>query len=344
VAPPPISSNLTSQIFTAFDPHLRLPYTLQWNVALEQNLGGQQTVSASYIGSSGRRLLQTAFVFGPNINLCCAELVTNEATSNYNALQVQFRRRLASGIQALVSYTWSHSIDTASAGSSFGNLSNALVPGLNPNVNRGSSDFDVRNAFSGGITYDIPATKTNTLANAVLQGWSVENIIQVRSAPPVDIYNGNLGQIITSNTNVRPDLVPGQPLYLFGSRSPGGKALNPAAFTNPPLDPNTGIPLRQGNLGRNALRGFGASQWDFAVHRDFPIHESLRLQFRAEMFNVLNHPNFAQPVRDISKAQFGLSTETLAQSLGANVGNGGFLALYQLGGPRSVQLALKLTF
>jgi hypothetical protein len=139
-------------------------------------------------------------------------------------------------------------------------------------------------------------------------------------------------------------------LYLSGSQYPGGKALNLAAFIVPPTDPTTGLPLRQGDLGRNALRGFGAAQWDFAVHRDFAIHESLKLQFRAEMFNVLNHPNFAPPVGDLESPQslnpqFGLSTQMLGQYLGgANVGGGGFNELYQVGGPRSIQIALKLMF
>jgi hypothetical protein len=104
---------------------------------------------------------------------------------------------------------------------------------------------------------------------------------------------------------------------------------------------------RQGNLPRNALRGFGATQWDFAVHREFLIHESLKLQFRAEMFNVLNHPNFGQPLGDLSGAlgQFGQSFQMLGQSLsGGNLGSGAFDPLYQLGGPRSIQFGLKLSF
>jgi hypothetical protein len=146
--------------------------------------------------------------------------------------------------------------------------------------------------------------------------------------------------------SIRPDVVPGQPLYLSGKQFPGNKALNAAAFTDPPTDPNTVIPLRQGDLGRNALRGFGATQWDFAVHRDFPIHEKLKLQFRAELFNVLNHPNFGPPVADLSNsAQFGRATQMLGQSLaGGNLGSGALDPLYQVGGPRSIQFALKLFF
>jgi len=140
--------------------------------------------------------------------------------------------------------------------------------------------------------------------------------------------------------------VPGQALYLHGSQYPGGNAFNPAAFTDPPADPSTGNPLRQGNLGRNALRGFAATQWDFAVHRDFPIRESFKLQFRAELFNVLNHPNFGPPNNQFGTGGFGVSNQSLSQSLSSlgSAGAGGFNALYQIGGPRSIQLGLKFLF
>ena len=111
----------------------------------------------------------------------------------------------------------------------------------------------------------------------------------------------------------------------------------------------TFVPARQGNLPRNALRGFGATQWDFGVHRDFPIHEPLKLQFRAEMLNVLNHPNFGQPsgfpAGDFGFAGFGVANQMLGQSLNnGNLGGGAFSPLYQIGGPRSIQFALKLIF
>ena len=227
-------------------------------------------------------------------------------------------------------------------------------------MNRGPSDFDVRNSFSAAVTYDIPSPKINSFAKAILGGWSLQNIIQVRSAPPVDVFNSNFSTVLNGFANVRPDVVPGIPLYLFGSQFPGGKAFNNTVatgacpdgsdrigpFCSPPTDAN-GNPVRQGNLGRNALRGFGATQWDFAVHRNFPFHESLKLQFRAEMFNVLNHPNFGSVDGDLSDSPgtFGQATKMLGQSLVfRGLGSGGFDPLYQIGGPRSIQLALKLIF
>jgi hypothetical protein len=358
LAPPQVMIPGSGLFLTGYDPNLRLPHTLEWNVALEQALGTGQSITVSYVGAAGRRLLQSEFVLSPNPNTITAYLVGNFATSDYSALQLQFKRRLSRGLQALASYTWAHSIDTASAGSVFGGFSNALVSGINPSANRGPSDFDIRNAFSTGLTYDIPVPKLNVFATAILRGWSLENVIQARSAPPVNVYDGIF--LRNSFTEVRPNVASGIPLYLYGPQFPGGKAINntPGAliggcadgsqstgpFCPPTTDSNGNV--QEGNLGRNALRAFPATQWDLAIHRDFPIRESLRLQFRAEMFNVLNHPNFGPPVSDLTNtAQFGRSTQMLGQSLaGGAAGIGAFSPLYQIGGPRSIQLALKLVF
>jgi hypothetical protein len=359
-APPPINSgNLASVGGYAFDPHLKLPYTLQWNAALEQSLGQQQTVSASYVGARGRRLLQTTSVNNPNANFAYAQLVTNSATSDFDSLQLQFRRPLTHSLQVLASYTWSHSIDDASAGSLAGNAANDLLAG-SVNQNRGPSDFDVRSAFSAGATYDIAASRSGAVFNSILRGWSVESFVVARSALPLSVYNSSLFAINEKDAaQIRPDVVPGQPFYLHGSQCrmaapgglgqpcPGGRGLNVNAFTyNTPGFIVNGVPTRQGNLERNGVRGFRAAQWDFAIHRDLPIHADIRLQFRAEMFNVLNHPNFAPPISDLSNtSQFGVSTQTLGNYLsGGNVGRGGLSPLYQVGGARSIQLALKLVF
>src|SRR5437867_2251861 len=117
---------------------------------------------------------------------------------------------------------------------------------------------------------------------------------------------------------------------------PGERAINPGAFANPPVDPTTGNPTRNGDAPRNFVRGFGAWQMDLAVRREFPIHERLKLQFRAEAFNVFNHPNFGNI--SINGSNFGQATATLANSVGV------LSSLYQTGGPRSMQFALKLLF
>ena len=359
IAAPPIPPNASLSQFEAFNPNLKLPYALEWNVTFDQSLGPKQTLSVSYVGSSGRRLLETTEIVEPptNPNISFAELIDNTSTSNYNALQLELDRRLSSGLQMLVSYTWSHSIDDASnsfLGSSF--------TGTN-DENRGNSDFDIRNGLTTGLTYEFPSPHHDVLVNAILGGWSAQSFLLVRSAPPVDLMDARFSELDGGVFgNIRPDVVPGEPFYLYGAHCasvfeqlgdlsagqvcPGGKGLNPSAFVDPPVDPITGNPIRQGTLGRNVLRGFGATQWDFSVHRDFPLRESVKLQFRAEMFNILNHPNFGPPYNQLGVSGFGLSTQTLAQSLsGAGTsGAGGFNPLYQIGGPRSIQFALKLQF
>jgi len=125
------------------------------------------------------------------------------------------------------------------------------------------------------------------------------------------------------------------PLYLYGSKYPGGREINPDSFS----------PAAQGQAGdapRNFARGFGAWQMDLAVRREFPLYERLKLQFRAEAFNVFNHPSFGLINTTYCPAgpacTFGQATATLAQSLGV------LSPLYQTGGPRSLQFALKLMF
>jgi hypothetical protein len=342
VVPPGAGSRT---VLYAFDPRLKLPYTLEWNVAVEQGLGNGQAISASYVGAAGRRLLLTAGVSGPNANIAQAQLVSNGSTSDYDALQIQFQRRLSHGLQALTSYSWGHSIDTGSAGSNTV-VSNGFVPSGAAGSNRASSDFDIRHAFTAGLTYDLPAPKVDRFGRAILGGWSFDNVIQARSAPPVNISDVNFSQLNNGFfADIRPDVVPGQAVYLTGRQYPGGRAFNPAAFSDPPSDPDTGNPLRQGNVSRNSLRGFRAVQWDLAVHRDFAIREPIHLQLRGELFNVLNHPNFGPPSGLFGESGFGLSSQMLGGSLNSgNLGGGALSSLYQIGGPRSVQLALKLIF
>ena len=127
------------------------------------------------------------------------------------------------------------------------------------------------------------------------------------------------------------------PLWTSDLNVAGGERINKAAFATP-----TGAV--QGNLGRNALRGFDAVNVDFALRRQFKLRERLRLQARADLFNLFNHPNFGSSVNYMSSPLFGQSTQMLGTSLGSGGPNGGLNPLYQVGGPRSAQLSLKLIF
>jgi hypothetical protein len=321
-----------------FYPHLQLPFTIQWNASVEQALDKSQSLTASYVGSHASRLLQRNNYF-PSSNPSGAFFVflENGLTSDYHSAQVQFRRKLSQGLTALASYTWSHCIDYGSSNLFLG-------------FQRGNCDFDVRHNFSSAFSYDVPNVDHNTFTNTVFHHWGIDDRFTARSSFPVPIGGSPIflpvtGKFVYSGV----DLVPDQPIYVAQCASPlptgpaqigcpGGKGINPAAFAAVPVDPNTGSPARLGTAPRNFVRGFGAWQMDLAVRREFPIHERLKLQFRAEAFNVFNHPNLGVINSSFGEPTFGEATATLANSLGV------LSPLYQMGGPRSMQFALKLLF
>jgi hypothetical protein len=334
-APSAITTNLPAAAIIVADQNLKLPRTYEWNVALEASVGASQSLSLTYIGALGRDLLRVTNIYNPNPDFRQVNLTDNTATSDYQALQVKFQRRLSHGLQALASYTFSHSIDIAST-DAFANYLNTPSFIANPNIDRGNSDFDIRHSFTAGVTYTLPSPQTNKFSRATLGGWSVDAFVLARSAPPVNIlgppYFGPGGTALYP----RPNIIPGVPQVLYGSQYPGGKIFNENAFT-------PAAPATQGNFGRNVLRGFGATQADVAFQRQFRFTEQLNLRFRAEFFNIFNHPNFGPPHNNLSDALFGHSTQTLASSL-SGLDGAGFSPLYQIGGPRSIQLALKLAF
>ena len=141
-----------------------------------------------------------------------------------------------------------------------------------------------------------------------------------------------LGSAALAGQFTRPDLVAGQPLWISNAQAPGGKTLNPSAFVVP-------ASVRQGTEGRNDISVFGFTQADVSLGRMFSLGDRFRLQFRADAFNALNHPNFTNPAGYI---QFGPLEFESSKML--NQGLGGLNPLFQGGGPRSLQLSLKLTF
>ncbi len=240
---------------------------MQWNAALEQQLGGSQTLTVSYVGSAAhRRLSQILYTPGllgnPNfsqpgtsLGLTSLLVTTNRANSNLHALQTQFQRRLSHGVQVLGSYTWSHSIDNASSNFTLTQLL------------RGDSDFDIRHNFQAALTYDVPGKYKSRVVSALLKGWAVDGRVFARSATPVNIA-GSTGADGTTGASLtfQPDRIAGQPLYVVDPNAPGGRRINAAAFQSLPV----GV---EGNTGRNSARGFAAVQTDLTLHREFRFAE-----------------------------------------------------------------------
>lgn len=335
--PPSVAAPYDSSV-VAFDPNLRLPYTLEWNFALEQAVERNSALSVTYVGSAGRRLL-TTFSFSPgtlgNPNFGSQtpglSVVRNGASSNYNALQIRFQRRMPHGLEALASYTLSHSIDDAS--------SNFYIQELE----RGSSDFDIRHNFQAALVYVVPNLNSHPTVSSIVGQWNLSARISAMSAIPVDLVGTqSFDPISQAFVNYHPNLVQGEPIYLYGSQYPGGRAINYGAFS--PAPPNV-----EGDVPRNFARGFGSVQTNLALQRTFPVHERLHLLFRAEAFNLLNHPNFGNVQNFIAAGPCGaqslptLSCFGIAQ-FSLNTALGGLNPLYQTGGPRSLQIALKLNF
>lgn len=190
----------------------------------------------------------------------------------------------------------------------------------------------MRHSFSSAITYSIPVASSSGLLDAATKNWSLATVIVVRTGFPfngiVQLESPDPGGYALS----RPDRIPGQPLWVHDPEAGGGKSLNPNAF----LVPST---PRQGTEGRNDIPGFGLTQTDLSAGRKFDITDRLKLQFRADGFNALNHPNFTNPPAYV---EFGPAYLVSNEML--NVGLGGLNPLFQEGGPRSLQLSLKLTF
>jgi carboxypeptidase family protein/TonB-dependent receptor-like protein len=338
INPVPSPSNPASVAMA--DANFRLPRTYEWNATVEQAMGTSQVLSMAYVGARAHDLLRNETYANPNPDYSSVQLVTNNGFSTYDSLQVQFTRRLARGFESYASYTYSHSIDNASSDSG------VVIPAqfAKTSIDKGNSTFDVRHTFNGALVYVVPAPNMNKLANAFLHNWSIQGIFTARSALPFDVLEGAFGIDPRYQAIARADIVPGQPLFLYSSTYPGGKAANPAAFTT--LAPGE----TQGNLGRNLLRGFGLTQFDFSLRRQFKIKDRAAIEFRAEAFNIFNHPNFSNPGsypgygNYVGSPNFGQSPSMFGTGLGGGGNQGGFNPVFATGGPRDLQLALRIEF
>jgi hypothetical protein len=311
-----------------FAPNLRLPEVKQWNVSVEHGFGLHDVLSVGYVGTVGQGLIRREVGGDGTNDQFLIALTTNYGKSQYQALQAQYRRRFARGLEVQGGYTWGHSIDNDS--------SDAFLVWAGAAADRGNSDFDLRHSLSASASYQFPLRDGARLGR-MLGGWSLSSIVRARSGFPITVQQSEEYIGINLINAFRPDYLAGESLWVNDANSPGGRRLNPAAF----IDIPNGI---QGNLGRNVIPGFGMWQVDMALSRDFHLSDRTLLQLRASAFNAFNHANFADPVKYLDSPLFGQSTSMLNMMLGTGSPGSGLSPILQTGGPRSFELSVRLRF
>jgi len=259
--------------------------------------------------------------------------IASIANSSYNALEASLRKRFSHGLSFLASYTWSHSIDDVSSFNITGSASQPVAGendlAQNPfdlAAERGNSMFDARHRFVLSYQWSLPFLQhSNNWYGHVLGNWQLNGIVTAMSGTPFTVFDSNdvslQGQApeISGFSSNRPNVV-GNPNS--GPRT-AAQWFNVSAFQKITQDPNS--PVEQfGNEGRNAVQGPGYVNWDFSAFKNIRLTESKEVQFRGELFNVLNHTNFRLPVSDIESPNFGQIQSDVS--------------------PRVIQVALKFLF
>ena len=314
---------------------LRTGYMQHWNFNVERQLWDNTVVEVAYVGSKGTKLLTARdinqpqpsalppglpFVPRPDPRFDDIDLLESRGNSNYNALQMRFQQRLTRGFSALASYTWSKSIDDASNFFSSAGDPNFPQNSYNVAAERGRSNFDVTHRLSVSYSYALPFRRAEGLAAKLVNGWETFGIVTLQTGRPFtvallpEIDNSGTGRsILGFGANDRPNLV-GNPELSNPSTS---QWFNTAAFVFP-------APGTFGNAGRNILEGPGFQSVNASLVKNTNFSERVKLQFRAEAFNLFNHPNFNLPDNFLGSPTFGRITSARD--------------------PRHIQFGLKLLF
>lgn len=294
---------------TTYDRNLRTSYAQQWNFTVQSELLEDTVLSIGYNGTRGTKLVGARDVnqaaaspaqpnYRPLPTFSDINLIASGFDSVYHSLQAQFQCRLQSGLTGLFTYTWSKSLDNAS--NFFASAGDANYPQDSNNVaaERARSSFDVPHRFTGGFVYQLPfgpgralgGSRTGAAAR-LLGGWQLNGIVSLQSGQPYtvalpgELDNSNTGRSSFGfgagdrpNVNSNPNLASPDPQQWF----------DPGAFSLPEYG-------SFGNAGRNIVGGPGLANVDFSVLKDIQIAEAATLQLRAELFNLLNTPNFLNP-------------------------------------------------
>ncbi len=327
---PDIQGFLGALAIQAFPAHYKTPYSEDWNLNLEKGFGQNTVLKVGYMGTEGVHfaVFQDPNRFDPTThvraypdfsgfalyNACCS--------TSYNALQATFRRQFSHGFSFNVNYTYSHSIDESSV--SFGTYTQN---DQDLRAERSNADQDVRHLVEFDYIYQIPAIPH--VPKLLGDGWQINGITAMRSGIPVNITCGcDPDGVGSTYATGRPDFVAGV------SPRPSNYSLpfheiNAAAYVLQPIYPAPGYHF--GDVGRNSVYGPSIYNWDFSTFKNFRFAEKFNMEFRAEIFNIFNTPEFSPPVGNILSPFFGQSTSTITTA-------GGF------GSSRQIQFALKFLF
>jgi len=361
---PPVNGQFATPLTNlTLDSKLSLPYAQDWDLNIQRAFGANLLLQIGYVGTKGTKLPRfiegNPAIYMPGVStpdnadqrrlysgctladppssckFSSTGLIAGIANSSYNALEASLKKRFSHGLSFLASYTDSKAIDDAS---SFNMTGSAAKPVAGENdlaqnpfdlaAERGPSLFDARHRFVFSYQWSLPFFRqAHGLTQVALGGWQLNGIATLMSGTPftvfdsTDVSNQGGAPEITGFSANRPDRVVGQDPNA-GPRTTS-EWLNRAAFAQVIPDPNS--PVQQfGNAGRNIGVGPRYANWDFSTFKNFRLTESKGIQFRAEFFNILNHPNFRLPDSDISSPTF--NTIQAAQP------------------PRVIQFALKFLF
>ena len=314
------------------DPNARTGYSQNWNLTLEHQVSRDLAISAAYIGNLGVKIL-AARLLNQAINnvriypgIGNMEVATNFQSSNYHSLQFTATKRAAKGLTLLGTYVWSKNIDNGSATVEGG----GFYPrdSFNERRDRGPSDFDITHRVNVSFVYDIPNIGSNPFAKAIINNWQVNGIFTANSGVPFTVKSGTNRSASQVNQDNADQLTASPTIGNNGDKTQYLAPLSANQFV-------AAAAGTFGNVGRNSLRGPGFMQFDMALFKNIPITERWKLQFRAEVFNLANRANFANPNTTITAgANFGKVTSTCASPL-ANVSSCE---------PRVMQFGLKLLF
>jgi hypothetical protein len=361
-------------VITITPAHFPTPYSQAWNIDVQRQLPAEMLFEVGYVGSTGTHLprfrqIDQAYITQAQINALTPDVITrmelmgipppaaqflasqgpaaipsiarvpyfgypqifqaeDSVSSSYHGLQTKLNKRAGHGLNFGVAYTLSKSIDAASVFYGSGANATTIFPqdNYNTRAEKGLSDFDIRHRFVANYIYEIPSLRhlVSGMPRAIADGWQTTGILTLQTGQPFSVLTGQ-SLSGTGLGNDRPDLI--------GNPNAGPHTVNQwfktAAFT-------LNQPLAFGNAGRNIITGPSFKNADFALMKNTRVRETANIEFRAEFFNIFNHPNLALPGNIESAPNFGVISQTpdVAQN---NVGLGS-------GGPRLIQVGLKFAF